>query len=145
MDDQDWRRLQMTTKFKLGKVKNIKEVTSNQRGKGRVRMEKIDTDCKWIENTQEPVNKSRWNMDRVHIYVLYPIIKYFFEVHFSRSLSAHLCYTLRVAISMEPQSGKKSNPNELSQSDNPFIFNNLNVTCQAQPDDLSREGVFVVC
>ena len=36
----------MTTKFKLGKVKNIKEVTSNQRGKGRVRMEKIDTDCK---------------------------------------------------------------------------------------------------
>ena len=46
MDDQDWRRLQMTTKCKLGKVKNIKEVTSNQRGKGRVRMEKIDTDCK---------------------------------------------------------------------------------------------------
>ena len=75
MDDQDWRRLQMTTKFKLGKVKNIKEVTSNQRGKGRVRMEKIDTDCKWIENTQEPVNKSRWNMDRGHIYVLYPIIQ----------------------------------------------------------------------
>ena len=36
----------MTTKFKLCKVKNIKEVTSNQRGKGRVRMEKIDTDCK---------------------------------------------------------------------------------------------------
>ena len=36
----------MTTKFKLGKVKNIKEVISNQRGKGRVRMEKIDTDCK---------------------------------------------------------------------------------------------------
>ena len=36
----------MTTKFKLFKVKNIKEVTSNQRGKGRVRMEKIDTDCK---------------------------------------------------------------------------------------------------
>ena len=36
----------MTTKFKLVKVKNIKEVTSNQRGKGRVRMEKIDTDCK---------------------------------------------------------------------------------------------------
>ena len=46
MDDQDWRRLQMTTKFKLGKVKNIKEVTSNQRGKGKVRMEKIDTDYK---------------------------------------------------------------------------------------------------
>ena len=36
----------MTTKFKLGKAKNIKEVASNQRGKGRVRMEKIDTDCK---------------------------------------------------------------------------------------------------
>ena len=36
----------MTTKFKLRKVKNIREVTSNQRGKGRVRMEKIDTDCK---------------------------------------------------------------------------------------------------
>ena len=40
---------------------------------------------------------------------------------------------------------KNSNPNELSQSDNPFIFNNWNVTCQAQPDDLSREGAFVVC
>ena len=46
MDDQDWRRLQMTTKFKLVKVKNIKKMTSNQWGKGRVRMEKIDTDCK---------------------------------------------------------------------------------------------------
>ena len=47
---------------------------------------------------------------------------------------------------MEPQIGEKNlNPNELSQSDNPLIFNNLNVTCQAQPDDLSRVGAFVVC
>ena len=28
---------------------------------------------------------------------------------------------------------------------NPIVFNNLNVTCQAQPDDLSSVGAFIVC
>ena len=45
MDDQNWRRLQMTTKYKFGKVEK-KEVKSNQRGKGCVGIERIDTDCK---------------------------------------------------------------------------------------------------
>ena len=45
MDDQNWRRQQMTTKYKFGKVEK-KEVKSNQRGKGCVGIERIDTDCK---------------------------------------------------------------------------------------------------
>ena len=33
----------------------------------------------------------------------------------------------------------------LRKSNNPIVFNNLNVTCQAQPDDLSSVGAFIVC
>ena len=40
---------------------------------------------------------------------------------------------------------KNQNPNKLSQSNNSIIFNNLNVTCQAQPHDLSSIGAFIVC
>ena len=61
-----------------------------------------------------------------------------------QSLSARLYYALRVLMSMEPQTEKNQNPSKLSQSNNPVIFNKLNVTCQAQPDDLSSVGAFIV-
>ena len=59
MNDQDWRRLQMITIYKFGKVeqhKNRWKVTRAE--KGWLWTEKIDTNCKWMKDTREPVDKS---------------------------------------------------------------------------------------